>query len=96
MKREDIAHLATLARIKLTESEQDHLAENITDILGYVSAIGDITATEKPKEIGALYNVMREDVPNHEPGEYTERILAAAPVRKGQYVEVKKILGERK
>lgn len=95
MKREDIAHLSTLARIKLSEEEQDRLAESITDILGYVSALNDITATEKPKEVGVLSNVMREDVPSHEMGEYTEAILEAASRRKGRYVEVKKILGEK-
>lgn len=93
MKREDIEHLALLSRIALTDEEKDALAGSITDILGFVSEVSDIAASEKPKEVGAVYNVMREDVETHEPGEYTERILNVAPLRKGQYIEVKKILG---
>lgn len=95
MKKEDIAHLATLARIKLSPEEEAHLAENITDILGYVSQIEEIAAEEKPKAVGALFNVMREDEESHAVGEYTDKILGAAPARRGQFVEVKKILGEK-
>jgi len=37
---------------------------------------------------------MREDEVTNEAGQYTEAILNEAPHRKGQYVEVKKILGD--
>ncbi len=93
MKREDIERLADLARIELREGEAEPLSESITTILGYVSDINTITGSEKEKKVGVLYNVMREDVPSHEAGAYTEAILSSAPQRAGQYVQVKKILG---
>ena len=93
MKREEIEHLATLSRIELRDGEADALTESITSILGYVSEVNAITAAEKPKEVGALSNVMREDEESHEPGAYTEDILAEAPNRQGQYIRVKKVLG---
>ncbi|MBX2866622.1 Asp-tRNA(Asn)/Glu-tRNA(Gln) amidotransferase subunit GatC [Candidatus Kaiserbacteria bacterium] len=94
MKREDIEHLATLARIDLKDEEVASLTDSITSILGYVSDVNAITTEEKPKEVGALYNVMREDEETHEPGQYTEAILNEAPKREGQYIQVKKILGD--
>jgi len=92
MKREEIEHLAALARIELTEREETALSESITDILEYVSAVNEIVREAPEKRVGAVYNVMREDVESHEPGEHTEAILEAAPSRKGQYVKVKKII----
>lgn len=93
MKKEDIEHLAGLARIALSDTEKESLAHDITNILGYVSEIKDITAeTAEEKKVGELHNVMREDTDPHEPGFYTEDLLKAAPERHGQYVKVKKIL----
>mgnify|MGYP001611997124 CR=1 FL=1 len=93
MKREDIERLAELARIELREGEAEPLSESITTILGYVSDINTIVGTEKEKNVGVVYNVMREDVPSHTVGAFTEEILSSAPERTGQYIQVKKILG---
>lgn len=96
MKREDVEHLAKLARIQVTDTEADALAEDITSILGYVSEIEEITNnSESEKKVGALFNVMREDENPHEAGMYTEDLLNLAPERDGQYVKVKKIIGEK-
>lgn len=94
MEKKDIEHLATLARIELSDEEKVKFAESITDILGYVSQVTDIAASEKEKKVEGIFNVMREDIESHEPGAYTEKILGAAPYTKGQHVEVKKILGD--
>lgn len=97
IKKEDIEHLATLARIELTDHEAEQFAGDITSILGYVSDIKDITGDAAPeKKVGALFNVFREDVDPHEGGKYTDDLLALAPERQGQYVKVKKILESNK
>lgn len=96
MKKEDIEHLAKLSRIALTPDETESLATDITSILGYVSEIVQITGSaEVEKNVGALYNVMREDEHPHEPGMYTEDLLNAAPERDGQYIKVQKIIGDK-
>ncbi len=93
MQKEDIERLATLARIALTEEESISFAGSITSILGYVSEITEITGEGKiEKVLGPVNNVMREDTDPHEPGLYTDDLLALAPEREGQYVKVKKIL----
>ncbi len=96
MEKKDIAHLAKLARIEVTDSEAEGLAKEITSILGYVSEIEEITGDQvAKKEVGALYNVMRDDVDPHEGGIFTEELLALAPQRDGQYVKVKKIIEKK-
>ncbi len=96
MKKEDIEHLAKLARIAVTDSEAEVLAEDITSIIGLVSEIEEITGNvELEKKVGVLFNIMRPDENPHDGGLYTEDLLAAAPSRDGQYVKVKKILDKK-
>lgn len=89
--KEDIKNLADLARIDVSEAEAESLTSQIDSILGYVGQIQDMQSVDG-NDVSKLRNVMREDVVTHEPGEYTEALLANAPSRNGQYFEVKKIL----
>jgi aspartyl-tRNA(Asn)/glutamyl-tRNA(Gln) amidotransferase subunit C len=96
MKKEDIEHLAKLSRIAVTDSEAESLAESISNILGYVSEINERTGDiQRVPDVGAVYNVLREDGEPHEAGIYTEALLSTAPIRDGQYIVVKKILGDK-
>jgi aspartyl/glutamyl-tRNA(Asn/Gln) amidotransferase C subunit len=93
MTKEEILHLGTLARIKLTDSEIVQLQEETTSILEYVSAIdAQVQDGALLKEVGAVHNVFREDVVTCEPGEFTEAMLNEMPDRDGPYLRVKKIL----
>jgi aspartyl-tRNA(Asn)/glutamyl-tRNA(Gln) amidotransferase subunit C len=89
---EDIKHLADLARMEISESELQKLTGEIDSILGYVGQIMNTEGGMK-REVPALRNVMREDVPQNKSGEYTEAILQNAPAREKNYLKVKKILG---
>jgi aspartyl/glutamyl-tRNA(Asn/Gln) amidotransferase C subunit len=95
MEKKDIEHLAKLARIELNDKEAEALSLDISNILGYVSVVSDLaSASSGEKRVGPLHNVFREDGEPHEGGLYTEKLLNEAPERDGQYVKVKKILGE--
>lgn len=95
MKREDIAHLATLARIALTEEELTLLEGELSSIVSYVSVITDIAGSEADTtpQLGARFNVFREDEVTNKPGEYTDALLAEMPYIDGKFMKVKKILG---
>lgn len=93
MNKDDILHLGTLARIKITDQEVDQLSDEFAAILEYVSSISDVVTDEVlEKKVGVVHNVFRADEVTNEPGAFTEALLAAAPERDGQYVRVKKIL----
>lgn len=94
MTKDDILHLANLARIDVNDEEGAILAGNITQILDYVSTIESIVGDQVEKELTPRYNVFRDDVPTETPGAFTEAILHEAPKRHGQYFEVKKILSQ--
>ena len=93
IKKDEVEHLAKLARIELTSKERDKLAHEFGAILEYVDQLGEIAAkSENGKKVDVHHNVLREDSEPHEPGIYTDALLGAAPKREGQYVRVKKIL----
>jgi aspartyl-tRNA(Asn)/glutamyl-tRNA(Gln) amidotransferase subunit C len=94
MKREEVEHLALLARISLSEREAEKLSEDISNIIGYVSEINEIVAEKPEKKVGAVHNVMREDGEPHEANKYTKDLLHEVPEKQGPYVKVKKILNQ--
>lgn len=89
---EEIKNLANLSRIDISEDEAVHLAQEVGSILGYISQITNTTGDMK-RDVPALRNVMRDDIPTNLSSEYTEKLLNNVPAREGDYVKVKKILG---
>ncbi|MBA2531336.1 MAG: Asp-tRNA(Asn)/Glu-tRNA(Gln) amidotransferase subunit GatC [Nocardioidaceae bacterium] len=93
LTREDVAHLAGLARIDLTAAELDHLAPQLAVILESVAKVaevahGDVPATSHPLP---LSNVFRSD--DVRPGLTAEEALANAPEVEQQRFSVPRILG---
>ena len=94
ISREDVAKLAKLARLALTDDEIDGFAGQLDAILGYVGQIqavdtSGITPTGNPLK---SENVTRADVV--QPGLTQEQALAEAPsADEGRFV-VPQILGE--
>jgi len=63
--REEVAHLARLARLALDESELDQLATQLDVILGAVAQIGEVSDAEGVTPMThavPIENVMRPDV----------------------------------
>ena len=89
--KNDINKLANLARIEISEPEVESLTHEVDSILEYVGQIKDSTG-DVNKKIPEIRNVMRDDVVTNEAGQYTDKLLANAPSKEGNYVKVKKIL----
>ena len=94
ISRDDVAHLARLARIALTDEELEHFAGQLEVILGAVARVGEVAADDIPPTSHALplTNVFREDevVPSLPPAE----VLAAAPAAEDGRFRVPRILDE--
>lgn len=92
---DDVKKLATLSRLALSDSEAEKLTGEIASILNYIDTIQKVDLSTVPQ--GSVYleieNVMREDKPTHESGQFTELLLGQAPRSEKGYVKVKKILG---
>lgn len=95
MKREDIAHLATLARLELSEVELQNLEGELSSIMSYVSVISDMASDESDMapRLGVRHTILRADVVTNEADQYTADLVAEMPHKEGRYLKVKKILG---
>ena len=94
MTKEEILHLAGLARIRLTNDEIESLKTDLTQILDYVGVVTEIAGEDPDLEpkAGAVHNVLREDKITNEPGSLTDDLIKEMPDTKGQFLKVKKIL----
>jgi len=94
ISRDDVAHLAALARIDLDDAELDQLAPQLDVILDSIRSISDVAADDVPPTSHALplTNVFREDVVV--PGLTAEEALAGAPAVEDGRFAVPRILGE--
>lgn len=92
--REQVRHLADLARIELDDAELDHLAPQLSVILESIASISEVAADDIPPTSHPLplTNVFREDVVR--PGLTAEQALAGAPESEQQRFAVPRILGD--
>jgi aspartyl-tRNA(Asn)/glutamyl-tRNA(Gln) amidotransferase subunit C len=92
--RAEVAHLARLARLELTETELDHYAGQLDQILRAVAQVAEVAADDIPPTSHALplTNVFRDDVlrPTLPP----EDVLAAAPEAEQGRFRVPRVLEE--
>lgn len=94
ISRDEVAHLARLARLALTDSELDSFAGQLDAILGHVSQIQtvDVTGVEATGNPLKDVNVFRPDV--EAPSLTQDQALAAAPNAAEGRFAVPRILGE--
>ncbi len=94
LSRDDVAHLARLARIDLTDAELDHLAPQLRVIVESVARVSEVADADVPPTSHPLplTNVLRDDVVR--PGLAADEALAAAPAVEQQRFSVPRILGE--
>jgi aspartyl-tRNA(Asn)/glutamyl-tRNA(Gln) amidotransferase subunit C len=92
--RDEVAHLARLSRIALSDDELDHLAPQLDQIISAVARVQEVTAEGIPPTTHALplVNVFRDDEPR--PCLTAEEALSQAPAVEQQRFRVPRILGE--
>lgn len=89
---DEVKKLGVLSRIKLSDEEVVSLQGEMASILGYIKEIDGLSLDATASAKAERKNVWREDIDPLEPGTYTEKLLANAPSRDGNYLKVKKIL----
>lgn len=94
LSRDEVAHLAMLARIDLSEDELVMLAGQLEQILDSVAKVGEVAADDIPpmSHPVPLTNVTRPD--EIRPSLTAEAALAAAPASEQQRFLVPRILDE--
>jgi len=87
-----VAHIATLARIKLPEAEQERMASELSQILTWIEQLGEVDTdgVEPMASVVAMRLPMREDTVTD--GGRREEILADAPAAAHGFFTVPKVV----
>ncbi len=77
--RDQVLHVARLARLELSEEETERMASELSGILDHIERIGELDLDQVPptSHVVAFENVLRPDEPR--PSLSRDRALAAAP-----------------
>lgn len=88
-----VAHIAHLARLDLSEAELQQYAAQLSSILAYVDQLQqvDTAGVETVGQITGLINVLDNDEPRADTAD-RDAFLAGAPASQPPYLKVKAVL----
>lgn len=90
---EQVAQIATLARLTLSGEEKLRYAEQLSVIFGYIEMLDEVdtTGVEKTCQVTGLMDVTREDVPVSIDEETRKKLIACFPEKSGDLLKVKAV-----
>lgn len=94
LTREEVLHVAKLARVGVTDDDVTKFQNQLSDILGHFSALNEIDTTDVPPTTQSLpiENVMAKDEPV--PSLSQAEVLANAPEQQEGQLRVRAVLEE--
>jgi len=94
ISRDDVEHLAKLARIDMSDAELDHMAQELEVILEAVARVQEVAGSDVPPTTHPIpvNNVLRED--QVRPSLTPQEALSGAPAQSENRFKVPQILGE--
>jgi aspartyl-tRNA(Asn)/glutamyl-tRNA(Gln) amidotransferase subunit C len=92
LSREEVIHIAALARMGLSEAEIEKAREQLANILENFEVLKEVDTTNVPPTAQSinLSNVMREDTPRESLA--VEQVLANAPDREEDLFKLRPVL----
>lgn len=91
LQKEEVEHVATLARIEVNAQEKEKFAKDLSEIIDYVADLNKASTNdiESISQISGLENIARADevtdsLPN-------EKVLQNAPEKQDGFIKVKKV-----
>jgi aspartyl-tRNA(Asn)/glutamyl-tRNA(Gln) amidotransferase subunit C len=92
LSREEVIHIAALARMGLSEAEIEKAREQLANILENFEVLKEIDTTNVPPTAQSinLQNVMRDDIPRESLP--VEDVLANAPDREEDLFKLRPVL----
>jgi aspartyl-tRNA(Asn)/glutamyl-tRNA(Gln) amidotransferase subunit C len=96
ISKEEVKHIAELARLGITEAEIEKMQKELSLILDYVKLLEEVDTSDVEPAFYTPYlkNVTREDIVKGCEKEQVEKIIEEFPSREGRYVKVKEVLSD--
>ena len=95
IRKDEVEHVARLARLDIAENEKDSFSEQLSQILKFMDQLGTVDTEGVPQTATVLdqTNVFRDDVPRTSLS--VEQATANAPQSEEGFFIVPKILSDR-
>lgn len=94
LQKNEIEHIAKLARLELTDLELEKYGEELSGILSYIEQLKEVDTenVEATAQVTGLENVFREDVKEVWQDDERADALRAAPDFEKSQIKVKRVL----
>lgn len=94
LSKQEVQHIAKLARLELTEAELEKYGGQLSAILNYFNQLKevDVKGVEPTAQVTGLENILREDEVEDWDEAEIEAALKDAPAREGRFIKVKRII----
>lgn len=94
LTRQEIEHVAKLARLELTEEEITKYGEQLSGVLSYIDQLREVdtTGVEPTAQVTGLQNAWREDEVVDWGAESRAEAIALAPEVEGGQIKVRRVL----
>ena len=92
LTREDVRKIAFLARIRIADDEQEALAGELNNIIGWVEQLSQVDTDGVEPMTSVAEMTLAQRVDEITDGNVAEKVLANAPDREGDFFTVPKVL----
>lgn len=93
LTKEEVEHIAKLARLGITKEEREKFAGQLSSILEYFEQLKEVDTDDVPPtaQVTGLENVSRLDVTQEGDKETMKKLVESAPMSEGNLIKVKGI-----
>lgn len=94
LSKDEIQHIAKLARLDLTEAELEKYNGQLSAVLNYIDQLKEVEVkgVEPTAQVTGLENVLRDDKVKDWDEKEIEEALADAPEREERFIKVKRVI----
>lgn len=93
LSREDVVHVASLARLGMTDEEIDMMQDQLSSILGHIEELNELDTEAIPPtaQVLEMKNVLREDEVRESLPQ--ETVMRMTPAAHDGFIAVSEVLG---
>ena len=91
ISKEEVEHIAKLARLELSEKEIGKMQKDLSEILDYFNLLKKAPKPEKAEKTEGDVSAARKDEILPKDSNIAQKLVAAAPDKKDDYIKVKNI-----
>lgn len=90
ISKEEVQHIAKLARLELTEAEVEKMQKDLSEILGYFDLLKNVPEIKVSSSKVQAPSLRKDEAVSN--SDIADKLIKVAPDKKDGYIKVKSIL----